>query len=295
MLSFVKHKLSFLFFFIIIFACKQPENLTDYTGQSGEIVLVKGANVTTHFVKQVKLLLEKEISYLPQSEKSFTVFTVPENKLSGIYKKHRNIFYLKNGTQPNKLYVNKDVWAKNQIVYTYHTDNSKQSLIELEQQIDPIIDEINAKEIERLQLNYSKNSPAKKLLKNKYGITIYIPQQYSIAKQTDELFWLRKETKQTSFGVIGYYDAIPRDTLLKYNILGPASGSYMKTTNLKDSTNTITRGLWELENDFMGGSFVESKVKIAGKTIHIFGYLYAPDKPKRELLRELEAIVRSAS
>jgi hypothetical protein len=56
-----------------------------------------------------------------------------------------------------------------------------------------------------------------------------------------------------------------------------------------------TRGLWRLENDFMGGPFVNYTFvnEKNNKVVTIDGYVFAPNKPKRDLLIQLEAIAHS--
>ena len=56
-----------------------------------------------------------------------------------------------------------------------------------------------------------------------------------------------------------------------------------------------TRGLWKLEGDFMGGSFVNYTFvdEKRNKVITIDGYVYAPNKPKRDLLIQMESIAHS--
>ena len=94
---------------------------------------------------------------------------------------------------------------------------------------------------------------------------------------------------------------------MKQYIPGPSNGSYMKTDQeyFPPESRVIgdfatdyavkTAGLWMLENDFMGGpflsySFVDPKNQ---ELITLCGYVYQPNKKKRDLLRQLEAIMYS--
>ena len=54
------------------------------------------------------------------------------------------------------------------------------------------------------------------------------------------------------------------------------------------------RGLWETENDYMGGPFYHfSYVNAQNKCISVDGFVYAPNDTKRDYLRQVEAIVKS--
>ena len=56
-----------------------------------------------------------------------------------------------------------------------------------------------------------------------------------------------------------------------------------------------TRGLWRVTNDFMGGSFINLTVydEDHKQRVMLDGFVYAPDMSKRNLLLELEAILRT--
>jgi hypothetical protein len=55
------------------------------------------------------------------------------------------------------------------------------------------------------------------------------------------------------------------------------------------------RGLWRVEHDFMGGPFVSYTFVDWRKNqiVTVFGYVYQPNKAKRNLLRQVEAIIYS--
>ena len=55
------------------------------------------------------------------------------------------------------------------------------------------------------------------------------------------------------------------------------------------------RGLWRLKNDFMGGPYVSLAVLdvVNQRVIVAFGYVYAPNKDKRNYLRQVEAMLYS--
>lgn len=51
------------------------------------------------------------------------------------------------------------------------------------------------------------------------------------------------------------------------------------------------RGLWQMENDMMGGPFVaHARVDRAnGRIIVVEGFIYSPEKLKRNVMRQMEA------
>ena len=94
-----------------------------------------------------------------------------------------------------------------------------------------------------------------------------------------------------------------RDSILKSNVPGPTTGSYMSTEKRFEQVHNYfehngnyaseMRGLWRLENDFMGGPYISlAELDASNQRIIVaFGYVYAPSKDKRNLLRQVEAMI----
>jgi hypothetical protein len=91
---------------------------------------------------------------------------------------------------------------------------------------------------------------------------------------------------------------------MRQNIKGEHEGQYMKTNPDFVFIRTITvnghqvmeaRGLWEMENDMMGGPFVSySQIDSANNRVIVTeGFVYAPEKKKRPLIRRLEAAIQT--
>jgi hypothetical protein len=56
-----------------------------------------------------------------------------------------------------------------------------------------------------------------------------------------------------------------------------------------------TKGTWQLENDYMSGPFINYSIldKKNNRILVLEGFCYAPSKEKRDLMFELEAIIKS--
>ena len=99
-----------------------------------------------------------------------------------------------------------------------------------------------------------------------------------------------------------------RNTLTLEHIPGPSPISFMKVamefnppifdtiTDFPGGYAVETRGLWEVENDFMGGPFINYTFvdKANNKVITLDGYVYNPNEDKKNYLRQLEAIFFAA-
>ena len=65
----------------------------------------------------------------------------------------------------------------------------------------------------------------------------------------------------------------------------------VKEINVKGEYAFEARGLWEMENDMMGGPFV-SHARVDrpnGRVVVVEAFIYAPEKKKRDLMRQMEA------
>jgi hypothetical protein len=155
-------------------------------------------------------------------------------------------------------------------------------------------------------------------IKSKYQFTLSFPAGYKINKDEPDFLWISNETPTTSQGMFIYsYEYLSEDmfskdqiikrrnNLLKTYVPGPTEGSYMGTEMSYPITSRQfdfdgnyaleTRGLWKVENDFMGGPFVSITYldEKNNRVICMDSYVYYPNNNKREMLRELEAIMYS--
>ena len=67
--------------------------------------------------------------------------------------------------------------------------------------------------------------------------------------------------------------------------------------NINGEIAAEIRGLWRMENDFMGGPFYSLTMydEASSSLVTVEGYTYAPYFDKREYMREIEGLVKSSS
>ena len=143
-----------------------------------------------------------------------------------------------------------------------------------------------------------------------------VPGGSYIAKQEKNFVWIRKEPQKYSLGILIYYSKYTdtlafkleniiakRDSVTKKYIPGSVKNSYMTTAKIVKPTSKVVnfnnlyavevRGLWEVENDFMGGPFLSYTLvdEINNRIVTAEGFVYAPNVDKRDYLLQLEAIL----
>lgn len=235
---------------------------------------------------------------------------------------------------PGQGYVKvlKDKWAKNQLVIEIEAGSVDEINSLLEESSQGLIALINKKENERLKARFLvyNSEPMMELIQRKFNFNLVIPEGFKMAKDSAGFFWLQREKSKTSGGnayfviqnLVIYYSPHKSDSsfsdanLLKWrdqyvkNIPATSENSYMKTVYSFDDMDLypigedveidgqygrLIRGLWNMENDFMGGPFVSLSTYDENKKqiLTIGGQVFAPKFDKREYLREMEAILFS--
>jgi|AntAceMinimDraft_17_1070374.scaffolds.fasta_scaffold04389_3 hypothetical protein len=312
-----------LFFTIICFcqSCNEP-SIPSSSGNASEILVVIPKNYKNSVcLSQIKDCFEQEQQGLPQQEKMFDVISIDKSLFNKkIFQTHRNIFIanIKDSIGKPVISIKKNVWSKPQIVVEISTPDDSSFYKLLKDKQDIIIDYY--KEIERSRIiNAYKQYEDKKLenkLEKSFHLSFVIPNGFYIAKQTDNFAWIRKETTDMSQDIIIYFydytDTVAfdnkkiitiRDSITKLYVPGPTDGSYMTTykdifpvskrISYNNNFAVETRGLWRVENDFMGGPFVNYTFVNQNKVITLDGFVYAPKFDKKKYLLQLEAILYS--
>lgn len=163
-------------------------------------------------------------------------------------------------------------------------------------------------------MSIGANKEIQNTINEKFGFNIDIPADYFVAKNESKLLWLRKETEEVSFNIMieerNLNDiSLPNNGVEWRNELGKAhvssqiEGAYMvsDSTLPVEVSNIIIngvaakqyKGLWRLENDFMGGPFITYYIEKPEqqKAYLIDAFIYAPGTKKKPQVRRLESLV----
>ena len=318
-----KFFLSLITALLIFSSCdseRQPL-LPNITGQAGEVVIiVNGYLWDAESGQALKKFLAKDAEVLPQSEPMFNVIQVPWASFTNIFKSHRNLILVsvKASEPKGKMVVRRNVWAKPQTVIEILAPNETELAEFIASQSERITNHFLIAERNRIIDNYKryeKREIGERLWKN-HGFSLVIPPGYTLDVDTEGFVWIGNETPRTSQGVLVYYydyegdEAFSeeyliykRNLVLREKVPGPIKNSYMTTElNVETSYSEFLmneryfaelRGLWRVENDFMGGPFVSLSTldEKNNRVITAEAYVFAPNTNKRNLLRQAEAIL----
>ena len=272
----------------------------------------------------VRDFFEEEQYGLPQPEKNFKVAHLNIDALSDMFQKHRNLIIAK--IEPdikNPLVETQKNWMSEPQFVIRITAASPESWVRtFDTQKDGLKLLFDENERERFQEFFRPTRDHKIIsqIKKQFGVTMNIPEGYFIGIDKDDFMWIRKETADMSMAFMIYElpykdtaDLNPdniirvRDSIVEKYIPGPIDGSYMTTDKefLKPVFKTLpdfpagyaveTRGLWNVVGDFMAGPFVSYSIvnPESNKIVTAEGWIYYPNKDKRDLLRQQESILYS--
>ena len=312
----------------VMFACSgtgsQGTGLMSSSGRSAEVLVVCDDNLWKGTLgDSLHVILMQGVFGLPQEEPMFTLSHVAEDYLREAYKKHRNIVYftIDQTVDKAKVIVNHNTWAQPQMVIRINAKNEQQAIETLSKHRETIINFLLSSEFKRFQRaqkgrqNFHLSSEIERL----FNISMVFPEGFIFALKKDNFVWLRKDTKDWTQNIIIYtenytdtnqlrneYIVRLRDVHTQKYIFGTVDSSYVKIeqkhvptlsqyVDFEQGYAIRTVGLWEMVRDFMGGPFVNMTVLDTknNRIITIDGFLYAPADNKRDLLRQLEAILLS--
>jgi len=295
--------------------------LPSATGKAGEVLIVIDKQVWEDSVgEKFQEILLDEYPLLPIAEPLFDPINIPHQAFASIFKTHRNIILtnISDSVKKNKITIQKNLWADTQLIISITAKNETELIKLLDENKINLIEYIEQAERDRIIINYKQYEKREigEKLRKKHNISLVIPAGYIVDIDTSNFIWISHETPMISQGIlIYYYDYTDTNTFtvdylvkqrnkfLKQNVPGPTDGSYMITATglqpelrefmLNNKYTAELRGLWEVENDFMGGPFISFSTvdEKRNRIVTVDTYVYAIKYNKRNYIRQLEAIL----
>lgn len=306
--------------------------LPSYSGRSGELIVIlpRKADWDGALGDALKKSFGKEVYGLPQREPKFFMVTLPRDKFGRAFQTHRNIIILdRNSKEKEDITIVKDRWARGQIVTTIVGATDEAIVKQIEAHQERLVQVYRDKEVARL-ISRNKELGATALsdqMMKDHQMSVAMQEGSEIAISQEGFLWIRLEREkplggyqhQMSQGILVYYYDYQdtnsfaderilaiKDSMHQARVPGPKEGNYMTVVydpivpksfelDFKGNYAKEIRGLWRMEGNFMGGPFITFSTvdPKRNRLITVEGYVYAPQFDKRELLREVEAMIKS--
>jgi len=296
--------------------------LPNVTGTAGEVLIVIDNNLwKSEAGNKIRESLEQEYPALPQPEPLFDVIHIPTGAFDDLFRMHRSIIMADVSSSHTKAEItySENVWAKPQIVVRLLAPDAESLTGLINENMSRLVNNLQQYDRTRLADVYraGKDMNVKSIL-SKFRIDLAIPRGYNIDIDTDDFASLSIESSQTSqvvfiyrYPYLGKYNFQTESLIEKRNEFlqkytkGTRSGSYMTTAEIfppmafdlkiKGRSFVELRGLWELHKGYMGGPFISHSTldSARNEVITVEAYVYNPNNKKRNLMRQMEAIVYS--
>ena len=309
-----------IFFVILIISCKEQQTKLRYLPDSNAninhlTVVMPKKSWNGVLGNKTRSLLETPYEGLPFDEPQFTLNYIPPKVFTGFARNSRNILWFVKDSLA-RFQLTEDLMAQPQVVAKVKGEDDDVQAYFLEDNIK-LLKAVLTENERKEKVRRIKKSPTKdRHLHNRFKISLIYPTAYKTVKDTNNFIWIQNEIPKGHMNLIAYNlsfkalrgnvkKRIPeiRDSIGKTHIPGRLKGSYMITENAyrpyfyktqKGGRLTyLTKGTWEVANDFMAGPFINYMIKdtLRKRWMVIEGFVFAPASNKRDQIFELNTIL----
>lgn len=313
---------------ILLSGCEKGRFLSSINGAPYELLVVADKSMwNTTCGKELFGLLEKDMPSMPQKEPYFSTSKCDPSDFNSMLKPTRNILIVDINAKKYKhtaIAFSQNRWAKPQSVakIVAPTADSLQSLIERRGQ--EILNYFVQAELNREKdfIYKQSNAQLENMVYEQFNIQIKVPTEITKYKKDASInaLWLSSGATEARTDLIIYsypytdkaqltLDSLMarRDSVCRKLIPGPVDGSYMGTETkydfpIKKDINKNGKycaqitGLWRVYGkSMMGGPYIShtSIDQLHQRIVTVEGFVYAPQKNKRNLIRRMEAVLQT--
>ena len=299
---------------------KQEENIDKTSGKINTISVIIDDQLWNGEVgDSIRNKFASPVIGLPQEEPLFTINQYPVKLLEGFVTKTRNNIVIKKEDK-NSFEIVENEYATPQNVFHISGKTAASILEIIENKAPTIIERIRQTEIKENQRIIDTARIDSKKIKRKFYIDLHIPKGYNYVLERRKFIWLKKEItsgntsiliyqipfrsikpngnvvnsiirKRDSIGRLYIHGTIPNTRMVTEDSYAP----YLFHVNIQGREAFETKGTWELKNDYMSGPFINYTIfdKQKKRILVLEGFCYDPSKEKRDLMFELESIIKS--
>jgi hypothetical protein len=265
--------------------------------------------------KTVRSEMEQIYEGLPLDEPQYSLRYMNPKTFSGFARQNRNIIWFQKDSLGG-FQLAQNQFARPQLLANIQGSDPDAQAFYFQENID-LLRQSFAENERKEKLRRIKKSPTtEKNLFNRFGFDLIYPTAYKTVKDTTNFVWIQKQVQKGHLNLIAYTLPLQalngvlnkrilniRDSIGKIYVPGRLKGSYLITerafrpyfykTLLDGKSTYLTKGTWEVANDFMAGPFVNYMVKdtVQKRWLVVEGFTFAPSVSKREYMFELNTII----
>lgn len=271
----------------------------------------------------IQAIMGAPVEMINQREPLYTINRILPNSFSGLLQKSRNVLNIVTGSQYEepRMTAQYDIYSAPQLIVTVSGPGDREITDYMSEHREEMAAVFEIAERNRdLSVNarYGEKRIEEEILE-KFNFKMNLGKGYTVRNKEKDFMWISMEYPTASQGVVIYRypysgkENFTVDSLLARRnqfvsfIPGENPGSHM--TTLDDFVPVLKqlrvngrywaeiRGFWDVKNDYMGGPFVSySTLDTENEMVVALDfYVYSPDKPKRNFIRQLEHLIYSVS
>ncbi len=256
---------------------------------------------------------------LQQEEPNFTLKQYPVKLLEGFITNDRNIIVIKKQSK-SQFSIKENEFVKQQNIVHVSAKTVQGIIDTIQNNAAKISQKFRETEISFIQKKLIEEKADVTILEEKFKITATIPQRYKPVLNGKNFLWYKKEITSGNLSLLFYEIPVTRlkdttnivsaiiktrDSIGRKYIHGannksrmitePAFSPYLSKAKIDVYNAFETKGTWELNTDFMSGPFLNYAIvdKKNNRILVAEAFCYAPSKEKRNLMLELEAILKT--
>lgn len=315
---------AYIILLFMLFACqengqKDLSTLPDMTGGINELVIVLEEHLWQGDVgDSLRTVLGADVQGIPWQESIFDLVQIPPNAFTRIFETHRNLLFFEKAKTAS-VGFQENTNARGQLMALVNYQNIEELKALLKQYASVIAHRFQEQEKVRLKKQMLFQTGLEEVFQ-KHEINLKIPKDFSLVLDTSDFSWLEYSPKDKEIiqGIF-IYEINPetpfttwqllaqRDSLTKQYVQGKTTDSYMaveiqnyqpwtKHTESMGYNALEIKGLWKMENAFMGGPFITHFIQdtTSNRILAIEGFLFNPGEDKRDKMQLLQLVLESA-
>ena len=254
---------------------------------------------------------------LPLDEPQYSLSFMKPGTFKGFARQNRNvIWFLKDSI--SRFQLAKNQFARPQILALITGEDSENQAFSFGENISLLRQTMAENERKEKLRRINKSLSTENNLKERFGIKLKYPSAYKTVKDTTNFVWIQKPIQKGHLNLVVY--TLPensidgafnkkilniRDSIGRLYVPGRLPGSYLITerafrpyfykVRLDGKEGYLTKGTWEVANDFMAGPFVNYMIhdSLQKRLLVIEGFAFAHSVSKRDYMFELNTILRT--
>lgn len=267
--------------------------------------------------EKVKSELQEIYEGLPLDEPQFSLVYMNPKAFTGFARQNRNIIWFRKDSLEG-FRLSQNQFARPQILATITGIDTESQAFYFQENTELLKQTLIENERKEKLRRIMKSPTTENTLSTRFGIEMTYPSAYKTFKDTTNFVWIQKEVRKGHLNLIAYTlkenilegsfnERILniRDSIGKAYVPGRLDGSYQITERafrpyfyraIVDGKQAyLTKGTWEVANDYMAGPFVNYMIQdtLKNRILVVEGFVFAPTASKRDYMFELNTIINT--